>query len=396
MQRRKAIIHIGPPKTGSTTIQKFLWKNRDTLKSRGILIPSVKSDEIFDGSVLHYHLYSIACYDDLPQTSLKYDWHHFSTKNFAQFDVNLCKKHFDSFLSDQFPLTLLSFECLCELNQGNIVRLKEYLDTHFQEYTIIAYLRRQPELFVSWYSQVIQVGVLPFDSDIDEFVSSYFHDKNRAFDNYQNMLQRWSNVFGKESIKPRIFDRKEMVKNDLLTDFSSTLGIDMEGLVHVAPQQVGVNAEITEFLKLLHLHFLVTDNQSMLAKYDLCRKVFKLFSQSGNVGYHLSRSQAQAIIDEYRESNNTVAREYFGRESLFNDDVSAYPEETLPHNLNLEKAIGISAAIIEELCQENAKLRSECDSFQNPKSKTLQHRLQRLYRKIKKIPGRISRILKTS
>ena len=36
----KAVIHIGSAKTGTTTIQNFLGKNRETLKTQGIFISS--------------------------------------------------------------------------------------------------------------------------------------------------------------------------------------------------------------------------------------------------------------------------------------------------------------------------------------------------------------------
>ena len=65
--------------------------------------------------------------------------------------------------------------------------------------------------------------------------------------------------------------------------------------------------------------------------------------------YYLSRSEAQMILDKYREGNQWIAREYLGREELFHDDVSMYPEEVIsPHNLTLERCAEITASFWEE------------------------------------------------
>ena len=367
MEARKAIIHIGPVKTGSKTIQMFLLRNHDALKSRGILVPLFGSTGGC-GNVFALPLSVLANHEELPPTTFKYDWRHLSRKSLSQMSRKDSRKQLDHHLSTPLPMTILTSECFCELSQDNIGHMKEYLDSHFQEYTIIAYLRRQPELLVSWYSQLMNAGSLPFDASFDEYVSSYFYDESRNFDNYWNMLERWKNVFGRESIKPRIFDRKDMIQNDLLTDFSSVAEIDMNGLVRVEPQQVSSDSETTEFMRLLGLHFPMRGDQSLPSRYHLSGMVQRLFSQSGSVGYRLNRSQSQAILDKYRESNNAVAGEYFGRESLFSDDVSAYPEETLPHHLNLEKAAQISATIIEELYGEIEKQHQELAFFKSMKN----------------------------
>lgn len=386
MKTRKAIIHIGPVKTGSSTIQTFLLRNYNVLKAKGVHLP-------LTGDTGHWRdLFVLplvnACLDIPPATPWKYDWRSLTRKGLTSLNRKKNQRKLERILSSCLysPISIFTFECFSEMCLDSIAQMKKHLDTCFQEYTVITYLRRQPELFASWYSQVIQSGVYPFDGTFDEFISSYFYDENSRFDNYWSMLERWSNVFGKDNVKPRIFDRKEMVQNDLLDDFSAIAGIDMNGLIRVEPQQVSIDPETTEFMRLLSLYFPMRYDQSLLSRLQLSDNVIlKLFSRPGNVGYRLNRSQASAILNKYRDSNNTVAKEYFGHETLFSDDLSAYPEETLPHHLTLEKAAEISAAIIEELYGE----------LEN-KNKGFLSRLQRLCRRIKKLPQKIQGYLNST
>ena len=40
--KRRLVVHIGANKTGSSSIQLFLWTNRNALRERGILVPGQK------------------------------------------------------------------------------------------------------------------------------------------------------------------------------------------------------------------------------------------------------------------------------------------------------------------------------------------------------------------
>jgi len=46
--RKKIFLHVGPMKTGSTTLQRILWKNRDSLLADGVLIPGRRQVDHFN------------------------------------------------------------------------------------------------------------------------------------------------------------------------------------------------------------------------------------------------------------------------------------------------------------------------------------------------------------
>lgn len=57
----KAIFHVGPHKTGTTSLQHFLSDNAPALLERGVYVPTVKS---LDGSPNHWYLVYIASSSD--------------------------------------------------------------------------------------------------------------------------------------------------------------------------------------------------------------------------------------------------------------------------------------------------------------------------------------------
>jgi len=70
----------------------------------------------------------------------------------------------------------------------------------------------------------------------------------------------------------------------------------------------------------------------------------------GKKAYYLNRCEAQRIIDQFKEGNDWIAREYLGQEKLFSEDVSMYPEEVpSPHHLTPERCVEIMTALWSEV-----------------------------------------------
>src|SRR3954451_9965956 len=45
--RRRVIVHVGAPKTGTSFVQDVLWLNREALAAQGVLYPAERFDEHF-------------------------------------------------------------------------------------------------------------------------------------------------------------------------------------------------------------------------------------------------------------------------------------------------------------------------------------------------------------
>ena len=375
----KAIVHIGMPKTGTTTIQEFLNQNQGKLLTQDIYVPPHEMDvhiPLFSHFLLFYsfvgqhpHELSLHLRSDLNDI-LKKGW--LKDNNFSlyqqQFGEEIKRK--------QCQTVFISSEYFVHSTEKMIPALKAWLDPLFDEISILIYLRRQPEWFISCYQQVMKYLQPCYSLDFEQL----FLCDNVLSNDYYECLKKWD-IFGKDNICVRIFDRKEMFQNDLLADFASVTGIDLDGQVIPERVNVSMSEAATEFLRVMRNKFPNTDNTQELLLTRIVNQLLQNYSQSGNKGYAMSRSIAQRIIDQYRESNNAVAREYLGREQLFSDDVSMYPETSL-EPLTMEQSLEISSKILEGMHNEYEKLLTNYLEYRE--RHTLKGRIIGLPKKIKK------------
>ena len=98
-------------------------------------------------------------------------------------------------------------------------RLKEFLDKFFDDISIVIYLRRQEELFISGYSTAIKSGETYSLPSVRSFAA------NKDQYDYYHILNKWSEIFGKENINVYLYDAKELVNGDIFTDYCFRVGI---------------------------------------------------------------------------------------------------------------------------------------------------------------------------
>ena len=351
VRQMKAVIHIGSHKTGTSTIQSFLETNRNSLKKQGIYVPKGR---YFNWAKQVELLVAAAIPDAWHSRPILSHCGHYQCarvfkRKFSAIDQEKIWKRFwreNKVNCNQDDLVVFSCEELGILTSGEIEKLKKLMKSLFDDVTIVLYLRRQPEFLISFYNTRVRGGLLWNFSD---YLDQPEEDSNLA---YHEIVKRWS-IFGKDKLKIRVFDKREFHGNDLLSDFANAVGFDMRGLERVANQNLSIDSGSVEFLRLLNSHIPATYDQWTLNPIRLqLRKCFDAM-ESDRKAYYLNRRDAQRIIDQFREGNDWVAREYLGREKLFSDDVSMYPEEVAsPHNLTLEKCAEITASLWNERCQQ--------------------------------------------
>jgi len=214
----KCILHIGTEKTGTTFIQKWLYKNLEILKENKIYLP--KKFGMPNNWYFPYYF------------SDKYDGH-FMKKNdiktqadkeafFADFSTRFTEELEKARGCEYFLITSEHFHSrLKELR--DIERLKEFLSTFFEEIYVICYFREQSAMALSLYSTDLKGGGI---AKIDKFMRRA-RPENYYF-NFSRIADNWSRVFGRERCIFRIYDRKYFANGDLRFDFFLALGFDCE------------------------------------------------------------------------------------------------------------------------------------------------------------------------
>lgn len=278
-RRQRLFIHIGVHRTGSTSIQQWLHRNRNALLEQGFLYP-------FAG-VNHNDLARLMTTD--PEAFQR-------------------RLHglVDRATRSEAHTVILSAEDFSWLPRpGDLARLGKVFDVR-----VLCYVRRQDEWLESWYNQHVK---WPWNRATSALTPEAFFAGRQAYQwiDYARTLERWRAAFGRRAITVRPFDEVRST-GSVVDDFAAFCGIDPSRLN--APQ-VGDNASVSApALMLLRLLKLI--DKPPAQRTELVRLVRATFDhRDAHAERHvLSPARRRAVVAEYEASNAAVARTYLGRE----------------------------------------------------------------------------------
>ncbi|MGP8307240.1 hypothetical protein [Vibrio sp. YIC-376] len=268
---RKLILHIGTHKTGSTSIQNYLFHNQKELKQSGW--------RLFDENRLE------------PSASIG------SCNSWIKF--NGSKESFDAKIDDLFfkkianttgNVIASSEEMFWIFDEKEISRLKNKLNSIFDEVTIVVYFRRQDKFLLSHYQQ----GFRTYKSTAARFYGRTLSPLPKLDDymdkylNYNDAFERWSKIFGKDNIKAKWFEKETLDGGDVVSDFLSNLSIKPS---KTYPQ-------INESLSKLDI---------ILKHFSLAEPIDILFNSQGTFSekrkFLPTKSEMNGVLVRYHSSN---------------------------------------------------------------------------------------------
>lgn len=314
-----AIIHIGVEKTGTTTIQEFLFQNKNLLKQQGIWFPKIITARN------HRPLAVYCCKPDrsnqftrqynIENPKKRKEWR----AEFREiFSMEMPKE------SNEYKKVIFSSEHFTTFLKGKseIRLLKSFLEPYFASQTILVYIRRQDLVASSMINNAVKSGIgnkLPTGKKI----------KSKHYYNYENLISKWSEVFGKENIRMRVYEKDRLNGKDLLVDFMDKAEI-LSDKRFTIPQwlNISLSATAVEAAWLFNKKY---PSRNFKDDYSELRNLrLKLINQTnerypGN-GKMLNRRDAKKYFKQFRKSNCRLAKEWFGSKDLFCDDFSMYPK----------------------------------------------------------------------
>ena len=196
--RRELIIHIGDPKTGSTSIQKALASG---------IVQSPNAEIFYPAPLNHNGIAKSLMLKPVP------------LRPFPQVLKQMAKKR--KFAScarkikhSSAEINIISGENFCDVPPQT---LKASIEKHFDStrfnVRIIAYVRPHASRILSSYVEQIKVGY--FSGTLEGFHQKFL--KNRKIF-YHARFQKWREVFG-PAFTLRPFVRKELLEGCVVTDF---------------------------------------------------------------------------------------------------------------------------------------------------------------------------------
>jgi hypothetical protein len=193
-------IHIGAHKTGTTSIQYGLEKNRKILEQNEIYY--------FTGGRDNFH--SFLTFDNMDE-------------GFYLKDKNLIEKVLMENKLDNVIISSENFSFFFSIER--IIELKNLFSNYFDEIKIITYLRRQDQHLVSHHQEGSKINREPEYQlwGCEPTALPKFMIKHALYLNYNKRIGMWADIFGDKNIIIKIFDNELLYKNDVFCDFLKIL-----------------------------------------------------------------------------------------------------------------------------------------------------------------------------
>jgi len=225
----KTFVHIGYFKCGSTALQRYLADNPAQLDASGVLYPDAGRMGIHSHSGVAFKLYDEADHRVADWVQRMKGWKQLATFN------DLAAALTSEVANSSADFTVLSSEefVRCGAFDDGTEIVERFASTLSGDVKLVAYLRRPDKYIVSWYGQLLRLGVparrLPMA--MDRFLNSIHID-------FMLGLKPWIEVFGADAIELRNYET--LTGNDVVVDFGEVLGRNLTGGT-VAPRvNVGI------------------------------------------------------------------------------------------------------------------------------------------------------------
>jgi hypothetical protein len=297
------VLHIGCDKTGTTSIQQFLRRNRAALRDQGCLYPRTP------GQVRHSDLGLYARSDDRLVGSRL--WQRTERASPDQFRRRLRRRLLRETAASGASTVVLSDEALYKLAPGSIARLRGLFDDLAGTVRVVVYLRRQDDHLVSSYQQAVRVG------QVLDFAGWARKDFAGVYD-YAGWLASWQRELAPVEIAVRPFERPRFRQGSLTEDFLHAAGLDVDAadLKTVEVRNESLGAETVEVLRILNLYRVEHEGaQRHLISNRQHVKRLRQADQGPQVT--LPAADLDRFMARWEESNRRVAREFLGEDDLF-------------------------------------------------------------------------------
>jgi hypothetical protein len=304
--RRRLILHIGMPKTGSSYLQAFLAQNVGVLAGHGIDYPNlVPLDSAIAGVVTSGNAVRFAAALLPPE--------HPSALKPAAAETEWVKLR-DVLAAAKLPTVLLSSEFFWPVPAEGFARLRSAAAEAGFDCGVIVFLRRQDEFLQSHYAQLVSgrrrpKGGRPRES-AEEFCTRMLMESERGGYFYSRRLRPLADLFGPQSIIVRPFEKSQFVGGNLAFDFLAALGLE-QAADFTTPQQQSLN-DGPSALELKTLLLL----KAVGLRFRYRSRLAALARRLGGAGYAanlLSPELKARILEVYAADNRLVAEHFLGR-----------------------------------------------------------------------------------
>jgi hypothetical protein len=235
------VLHIGMGKTGTSSIQNFLHRNRARLADAGVLYPRTP------GRARHVRL-SLSVQPEERLGGLP-AWRRLGANDPKAFRQTFRHRLSREIHKAGLARVLFSDEGLYGLPDEALRNLSRFVGGIADGLRVVVYLRRQEDHLVSHYQQVVKVGeTRRLTERIQQADYSKIHD-------YHARLRSWQRLMEPDAFIVRRFEPDEFVEGSIYQDFFEAAAIPARADVfeQVGSRNESLDARAVEFLRIANL-----------------------------------------------------------------------------------------------------------------------------------------------
>lgn len=293
---RKLFIHIGPPKTGTSSLQWFMRTQRDRLLEEGVFYPEDDAHNWQSQRRLGFALRQKVDpkNGDVPDFRTTLD------------DINRQIAQ-----SGADKIVLSSEEFFAMRPDAVYTLLDAFADF---DISIVFYARRQDDAYISSFTQRVKLARRRFIEPVHAYLDEP-HRMSKGLD-FHRRGTIWAKKLGKERIVARLYDQME----DIRVDFMSLLG--NETLMRLARDTPSESSNTSPSLEAIeHIRVFKSAVQDKTLYGSASRALTEHFASGQKPGNFLSTDDRRRILEFFRSSNEKFFAEFLGMENMFDPDL---------------------------------------------------------------------------
>ena len=342
-------IHIGTPKTGTTSLQHFCTENAKLFEEQGYCYPIFSHKFKYINIMRNGFFLSYKGYDEnknrnqMEEAKFFRQGMDFILDNFQKFD--------NIILSDEAIWNVVFKRGKTDLWE----RLKKEADEHDYVIKVVVYLRRQDSLATSWWNQKIKIGKRVYSKDSWE---NFVKDPTKFELEYYDSLKFIEKFVEKENIIVRRFGRQYFKNGSIFEDFIDAVGMRYSShfVISEGQRNVSLVGNTHEIKRILNTIPDLRDQDNKFFRsivIDMSEQRPDLKKET-----MFSPEEALKFMEQYREGNRKIMKEYFGKdEDLFDMDFSKNQKWVLDYKEMEKDIIQFMGRAIIELRKENKDLK---------------------------------------
>jgi hypothetical protein len=345
-------VHIGAPKTGSSTIQEFLFLNTDALARQGFRFSRNVEGR---GSQYEYPAAALARLDRLLpgyDEQLRYSSTDLRVHKElgAAVEAELARKR----AGWTEPVALFSSEHIHPWLRSveEIRALDALFAQYFDSVRYILYIRNQEDLFISLYSELIKRGA---NTRLDEYLAQLLDSLD-----HEPRIRLWIEAVGRDRFDLRLLDPTFLKDGDLLADFAAACGFTLDGLAIPPRLNESLSAAAAECIRAMNERIpeLRHDGIRNPLRTGVLDQIISMTPEDAP-RLALTEAQRARIRDRVGPGNEALRRDFFPeRTSLFE---APKARESQDREAILEQALDLSVRLFNELRRETMAVLTEAE-----------------------------------